>query len=512
MAKKHERDHLYQKPGESMWYVRLVIPVDVRPSFGNRRTLTKTTGTTSKAEALIARHSILALWKQQIQEARQGKIENADAWRQLMHDSGSDLKNKRIDVATRLYNLSPPANRSESDADLSWIHAIPEIYADLIEDGQSKLADRLQMWANSYLASMERGFDHAAGIASQNELLSITAEINAAATAEEYELTEEEAIEARDIILNPSRYKPRSPISKSMLDEWSTHLEKQIPTPKTRDTHRARMQRLSDWLTKEGRKLDFDSVHTFIDSVSSSSNTRKNYLWAGRDFWRWACKYQSTFREQFSEKSCPFDGHILPKTKNLTGGSYLPFTKQEIEDLHTKIKNSGNNNLANLVVFGVYTGARLEEIGRISVANTIFDKKGNPIAFSIEQAKTEAGVREVPIHSKLLPLYKELLTSAPMREGFLFKGGKNKYGNRLDYLSKQFGRFKTAEGFDNLRTFHSVRKTSITELHRAGTTMEVLPWIVGHESAKAFTLDVYSSGPSLEQKRKAIEKLKFNFN
>lgn len=458
---------------------------------------------------MIARLPILAIWKQQIKEARQGKIENAEAWRQLMHDAGLSMQEDRKEVVTRLYTPLPP-EPTTSGIDLSWIHAIPEIYADFIEEGQPKLADRLQKWANSYLASIERGFDHAGGIASQSELLSITAEINAAATAEEYELTEQETTEARDIILSPSRYKPRSPITKSMLDQWSAHLETQLPTAKTRDSHRARVQSLSDWLTKEGKKLDFDSVHTFIESVSSSRSTRQNYLWSGRDFWKWASKYNSTFREQFSGKPCPFDGHILPKAKGATGESYLAFTKQEIENLHAKIKEAENHNLANLVVFGVYTGARLEEIGRISEANTIFDEKGNPIAFRIEQAKTDAGVREVPIHSKLLPLYKELLASAPMREGFLFKGGSNKYGNRLDYLSKQFGRFKTADGFDNLHTFHSIRKTTITELHRAGITMEVLPWIVGHESAKAFTLDVYSSGPSFEQKKTALEKLEFN--
>jgi hypothetical protein len=50
----------------------------------------------------------------------------------------------------------------------------------------------------------------------------------------------------------------------------------------------------------------------------------------------------------------------------------------------------------------------------------------------------------------------------------------------------------------------------VTELHQRGVTLEILPYLVGHES-KAFTLDIYSSGPSFKQKKIAIGKLKFSF-
>lgn len=508
MARKHERDHLYQKAGESTWYVRIVVPADVRPAFGNRRTLTKTTGTSSKVEALVARLPILAAWKHEIQLARQEKLENADRWRESLHN---EAKQSERSLTRNVMRVVTGRHRHYSEEDVGKIMAA---LAPFITEGAESLKNS---GADAELVAQIPRLVREKFLTTGNEAVSKAQELNSLlrqtvlqATAHEYQLSSAEQAEAAIILANPKSFKPRSPITKAMLDQWSIHLETQINTAKTRDMHKNRVQRLSDWLSKEGRKLEFDSVHAFIESVSSSRNTRQNYLWSGRDFWKWACKYHPAFRDQFNSKPCPFDGHALPKAGKASGESYVAFTKNQVEALHAKALSLGNQALADLIQLAAYTGARLEEIGRISTDNTIFED-GKPIALKIEQAKTEAGVRDIPIHSQLQPLYQRLLETAPKNGGHLLVGGKNKYGNRLDYLSKQFGRLKTTEGYDNLHVFHSIRKTTTTELHRAGVPMEVLPWIVGHESAKAFTLDVYSAGPSFKQKQEAIEKLNFDF-
>lgn len=508
MAKKHDRDYLYQKAGESTWYVRIVVPVDVRPAFGNRRTLTKTTGTSNKAEALVARLPILAAWKHEIQLARQQKLENADRWREQLHN---EAKLSERSLTRNVMKVVTGRRRYYAEEDVDKIMAtlapfMAEGAESLKNSGaDAELVDQIpRLVREKFLA---RGNE---AISKAQELNSLLRQTALQTTAYEYQLSSAEQAEASIILANPKSYKPRSPITKAMLDQWSTHLESQIATAKTRDMHRNRVQRLSDWLTKEGRKLDFDSVHAFIESVSSSRTTRQNYLWSGRDFWKWACKYHQGFRDQFSSKPCPFDGHALPRAGKAAGESYVAFTKEQVEALHAKALSLSNQPLADLIQLAAYTGARLEEIGRISIENTTF-KDGKPKAFKIEQAKTSAGVREIPIHSQLQPVYQRLLETAQKNGGHLLAGGKNKYGNRLDYLSKQFGRLKVAEGYDSRHVFHSIRKTTTTELHRARMTMEVIPWILGHESDKSFTLDVYSAGPSFEQKQEAIEALKFNF-
>ncbi|WP_312272462.1 DUF6538 domain-containing protein [Pseudomonas sp.] len=83
--------HLIQKAGESTWYVRIIVPADVRHAFGNRRTLTKTTGTSNKAEAMDRRLPILATWKAQIAAVRQQRLERGDAWKERAQKAGSRL-------------------------------------------------------------------------------------------------------------------------------------------------------------------------------------------------------------------------------------------------------------------------------------------------------------------------------------------------------------------------------------------------------------------------------------
>lgn len=505
MAKKHERDHLYQKAGESTWYVRLVVPADVRPAFGNRRTLTKTTGTSNKTEAMIARLPILALWKQQIQEARDWKAEAGDEWRQQAADAGERLNASRALAAQKIYSSSldesPPS-------DLSWLEALPEMAQELISAGRADLANRLAHYAERLVGGIGR-MSPEEGMSLSNELAVLISDVNIAAISDEYELTKEEQVLAQTITRNPKSYKPRSPITKAMLDSWAAHLESQIPTPKTRDRYKQSVQRFSDYLSKEGQPLTFDTVHSFLGTLTASRSTRANYLLAGRTFWKWANKYQPAFRDQYGKAPCPFDGHELPKTGEAAGRKRAAYTKSEIERLYRKVAES-DVLLAHLIQFGAYTGARLEEIGRIRPEDTIFDEGGEPIGFKVLQSKTEAGIRDVPLHTALVPLFKELSSNADANGGYLFPGGKNKYSNRLDYLSKRFGRLKTAEGFGKDHTFHSLRHSFTTLLHQLGVSIEILPYITGHETG-SFTLSQYSKGPSLAQKSEAIQKLTFSF-
>lgn len=506
MAKKHERDHLYQKAGESTWYVRLVVPADVRPAFGNRRTLTKTTGTSNKTEAMVARLPILALWKQQIQEARGWKVETGDEWRQQAADAGERLNASRAIAAQKVYSSSvdesPPS-------DLSWLEALPEIAEELISAGRADLANRLAHYAEKLVGGIGR-MSPEEGMSLSNEIAVLISDVNIAAMSDEYELTKEEQDIAQTITRNPKSYKPRSPITKSMLDSWATHLETQIKTAKTRDRLKQSVQRFSDYLTKEGFPLTFDTVHSFLQTLPAARQTRANYLWAGRTFWKWANKYQPAFRDQYGKATCPFDGHELPKTGEAAGRKRAAYTKAEIEHLYHKAAET-DIQLANLIQFGAYTGARLEEIGRIRPEDTIFDAAGEPVGFKVYESKTDAGVRDVPLHTALVPLFKALSgNAAAANGGYLFPGGKNKYSNRLDFLSKRFGRLKTAEGFGKDHTFHSLRHSFTTLLHQLGVSIEILPYITGHETG-SFTLSQYSKGPSLAQKSEAIQKLSFDF-
>lgn len=458
---------------------------------------------------MVRRLPILAQWKADIAAARATKGNNGDEWRLAQHEAGLAMQGIQT---TSIQKLLAPINTGSPTSEqppYSFFEKIFEVIRELKSQGQHGFADRLTDHVGKYVPMLENGTTAGDAINLHNEYLTIMSDMEAACITEEYDLSDNEHQEAQAIFRNPTIYKPRSPISSSMIEAWAMHLVTQIPSAKTRDSHKARVEKISTFLTTEGAPLTFDTIHKFLNKQSGARQTLTNYMWSGRDFWKWAIKYNAQFREQFTGQQCPFDGHDLPKTGKAAGESYTPFTRKEVEDLHKKAREAGKDALANLIVFGAYTGARLEEIGRIKPEDTIIDEAGEPVGFKITESKTDAGVRDVPLHPSLIPVYKLLCSQATVNDGYLFKGGNNKYGNRLDWLSKQFGQLKKAK-FSDLHVFHSIRKTTTTELHRAGVGLEVLPYIVGHEN-KSFTLSVYSGGCSFEQKREAISHLSYNF-
>lgn len=492
------------------YHVRLALPADVRPFFGNRKLLSQSLKTGLQQEAKDRARAILMDWKNQIAEAKQTQASQAEQWREeLAYVGGLSQRILTRKVMKAVQAKPSLLERKGAEYVDGLIEALSSTYyqiaAELKEDGVSdELASKI--FENIKTELRSSGLEAIPTIQSTSSLLN---EARLEAVSNRYQLTTTEQAEASSILTNPKTYKPKSPITRSLLDTWATHLATQIKTEKTRDRLKQSVQRLSDYLTSEGKPLTFDTVHSFLGALPAARQTRANYLWAGRAFWKWANKYQPAFREQFNKQPCPFDGHELPKTGEAAGRKRLAFSKQEIEALHHKAAEKGSTALAHLIQFAAYTGARLEEIGRIKPEHTIFDSNREPIGFKITESKTDAGVRDMPLHPALAHLFKELSANATQNDGFLFPGGHNKYGNRLDGLSKQFGRLK-AKDFGKDHTFHSIRHSVTTLLHQEGVSIEVLPYILGHETG-AFTLAQYSKGPSFGMKADAIALLSFDF-
>lgn len=491
------------------YHVRLALPEDVRPSFGGRKLLSKSLKTGLKQDAKDRARSILLDWKNQIEQVRQKKASQAELWRESLA-SQAKSQDERFSNALIAYSKGTLAEKLNQQSSES-VHLNLQLTIEEFLAKARRLEDLGINGAYEQVRSLiEEGLKKDNGLNYLSAYSAFIREIQAKLTAKKYNLTEQEKSEASLIIANPNSYKPKSPITRSMLDAWEKHLATQIETEKTRDRLKQSMTRFSEYLTTEGKTLNFDTVHSFLGTLSPARQTRSNYLWAGRTFWKWAIKYQQYFREQFETLPCPFNGHELPKTGDAAGRKRLAFTKQEIEKLHQKALEKGSIPLANLIMFASLTGARLEEIGRIRPEHTLFDTNNEPIGFNIIKSKSTAGIREVPLHAKLIPLYKKLTEKSKDNDGYLFPGGHNKYGNRLDGLSKKFGRLKSND-YGKDHTFHSIRHSVATMLHRAGVSMEILPYILGHETG-VFTLSQYSKGPSFVQKMKAINLLEFGFD
>jgi integrase len=164
--------------------------------------------------------------------------------------------------------------------------------------------------------------------------------------------------------------------------------------------------------------------------------------------------------------------------------------------------------LGDLVRLGMWTGARLGELGALKVQDVHLD---DPIPwFSITDSKTAAGIRQVPIHSSLLADMKRMVDTT--QDGYVLSGlAKDRDGNRSYSIGQRFGKLKTRLGFGPLHTFHSFRHTVVTKLLNAdGVQHHVVGGLVGHEVVGGgVTLGVYHKGADLRVLKDAIEKLEY---
>lgn len=492
------------------YHVRLDVPEKLQKIY-RRRVLSKSlkTGDALLARELAARQ--VAEWKAEFRQLRDQQIRRGDQWKESIARSGEFYEKSRkrqIMHAVDGHPTSIARTPEEVDSILSALKFLfDEVDADRRAAGvpQADIDRANELVRQKFLST---GTDLIPLVQEANTL-SRQSEVLFA--QQEHLLTPEELEEARSLIAKPEAYRARSPLTPSLQRRFAEHFATQSANERTRSVALSKIKSFSDWLTTEKLPLSFDAVAQYLDTLGANRQTRQGHLWALRKIHKWACRYDPTYREQFAASPSPFEGHEHPRVGKAAGGSWAAFTKQEAERLYKAAKAKDDTDLADLCAFACWTGCRIEELGRLSTSSTIFND-GTPVAFRVEDAKTKAGVREIPIASALLPLYRQRLELSQSQNGYLFAGNdKTKSGIRLNALSQRFTKLKRSEGFGDQHVFHSFRKLTATELEQAGAPALVIPAILGHLRGGGMTFDIYSAGPSMTQKRQAIELLSFDF-
>lgn len=150
-----------------------------------------------------------------------------------------------------------------------------------------------------------------------------------------------------------------------------------------------------------------------------------------------------------------------------------------------------------------YTGEKIEELCTIKVNEVIED------AIKINDSKTPAGIRSIPIHSHLRPVIARLKDTST--DGYLLPGlTLDRFEDRSGAMSKRFGNLKTKAGHGRTKVFHCLRHTLITAMINAGVNEFVVQDIVGHEK-KGVTGKNYVKTIKHEVKLEAIERVSYPF-
>jgi integrase len=319
--------------------------------------------------------------------------------------------------------------------------------------------------------------------------------------------------EIKSIIESPTNYKIKSPFTKSRLEQFSKNQrDAKGIIEKTIDMHVSRLEKLKDWLEAENHEISFDSVNLWLESLTDlTPKTKKQYIFSGQSFWKWALKNDDGFKSQYKDLVAPFEKHEFEvnRMEKRTKLKRKAFTVADVKKLYLACKSAKNREiLTDLFMIGAHSGARIEEICQLRKEDVIDDE--GVLSFDVYKSKTEAGVRYTPVHPVIKPIIERLIEQST--DGFLIKSpAGNKYGIRSDAYSKQFGRLKTALGYNEQFVFHSLRATMITQLHRADVPPITIAAMIGHETGTV-TFDIYGEGPSPQQKFEAISKVDYGLD
>lgn len=298
-------------------------------------------------------------------------------------------------------------------------------------------------------------------------------------------------------------------VATGVLVKTDEHIDEYLAstqdTLKTKDMKRADIARLTKQFPYT-RDIVKKQVRLWCDELVKEKglklSTVRRYLGSWRGYWDYLQDIGVA-----PEELDPFRSLKLPKKKNGRADERRSFESDDVVKLLKAAKEprkghpKGDQVLADLIALAMWTGARREELCALKCSNV---KKGY---FEVINAKTSAGWRQVPVHSKLKPTMDRLVKDSK-DEYVLNVPSGNKYKNRGDAIGKRFSNLKTELGFGPSQVFHSIRKTVVTTLENAGVPEGVVADIVGHEKP-SMTYGRYSDGATLETKSKALAKLKY---
>ncbi len=233
-----------------------------------------------------------------------------------------------------------------------------------------------------------------------------------------------------------------------------------------------------------------------------STSTMNRHIRTLQRLWDWAHK------RGHCEGDNPFHGFSVKLRPGVNTFPYLPWEIDELQMLFDPPPKRAD--VRELMIAALFTGMRLDEIASLEwndIRSDVTD--GREVAFfRIADAKTPAGVRDVPIHTSLNWLLKRSESGENGRiwPGFNEEGIGKKPGADA---GREFSTFKLGRGFINERkAFHSFRKNVTRIMERAGVPENEWAQVFGHE--RGFTYRVYNpDGISLSRKAEIIELIDY---
>ncbi|MCF6147258.1 MAG: tyrosine-type recombinase/integrase [Candidatus Kuenenia sp.] len=180
------------------------------------------------------------------------------------------------------------------------------------------------------------------------------------------------------------------------------------------------------------------------------------------------------------------------------------FSKEEIEKIFTALDLQEHKRFAymkNFLMVALYTGMRRGELTHLCIEDADLERKvicvRNKNGFSTKSRKE----RVIPIHDKLVPVFKGI--KKERQQGYCFLHLGKKYNDKT--ATKNFVILCERSGIENAG-IHTLRHTFASYLIMAGVSMRMVAEYLGHSTARV--TELYSH-VSEEKKNGEIQRLGF---
>ena len=344
---------------------------------------------------------------------------------------------------------------------------------------------------------------------------------------EEYVEKHDPAFQQRDTqtALRIARAEPGTALLDDLIQDYEKALAKEL----TKQTTAERVGYLRKWRDSVGGSspitalLDPDAAYGFVRETiidtDLAKTTKQKRLQSLVLFFKW-------LQSRRVVKVNPFEGIELATIKGRKGSTKIDrraWTDDEIVRLLSALENKAQSGrgmrssrvnaqrLYDMALIAIYSGLRIDEIASLRVGDCIEAALPDGMScptFIIRNGKTDAAVRQVPIHPRLPTLIQSL--AGKRKSGWLFEGlSPGGPDNKRSWnIQKAFGRFKTDLGFPSELVFHGLRRSFVTKMHQAGVPLMLAKRVVGHK-LNDLTFGHYSEGELLSEMRGAVEKVDF---
>tara|TARA_R110002110_G_scaffold299294_1_gene513532 strand:+ start:124 stop:1488 length:1365 start_codon:yes stop_codon:yes gene_type:complete len=293
------------------------------------------------------------------------------------------------------------------------------------------------------------------------------------------------------------------------IKEWTggyveEYLKQYEAEAKTKDEARRALKTFSErfpHLEEISRHAVEDWVEDMLESRSRP--TIKKRIGFIRGYWNW-CSHRK--RGYFPPEN-PFEKDPLPQAaKSKQASSQKAQSKRPAftrEDYSKFLDAARDQEMQDFTKIAAHTGCRISEIMHFKLQDVAHDR------FNVEDAKSESGWREIPIHNEIKPVVERLVANST--DGFLFTGQtSNKYGKRTARMGKRFVRLIKKVGiYKSGVGAHSFRRSLATMMLENGVEEPKAAAIIGHEIG-TMTYGIYAGGISFAEKNAIIQSISYD--